>query len=91
MRQLQIGNHLIQDEAPPFVIAEIGHNHQGNIESAISLIRAAADAVRDAAVIAADASSVLPANELKGAWENELMPNIYCSLFVCWFWRIAFV
>jgi hypothetical protein len=42
------------------------------------------------AVITADASSVLPANELKGAWENELMPNIYCSLFVCWFWRIAF-
>jgi N-acetylneuraminate synthase/sialic acid synthase len=42
VRQLQIDNHLIQDEAPPFVIAEIGHNHQGNIETAISLIRAAA-------------------------------------------------
>jgi hypothetical protein len=36
------------------------------------------------AVIAADASSVLPANELKGAWEKLAMPNIYCSLFVCW-------
>ena len=49
MRQLQIGNHVIQDEAPPFVIAEIGHNHQGNIESAISLIRAAAAAGATAA------------------------------------------
>jgi N-acetylneuraminate synthase/sialic acid synthase len=49
VRQLQIDNHLIQDEAPPFVIAEIGHNHQGNIESAISLIRAAAAAGASAA------------------------------------------
>jgi hypothetical protein len=36
------------------------------------------------AVIAADASNNLPANELKGAWEKLAMPNIYCSLFVCW-------
>ena len=49
MRQLKIDNHLIQDGAPPFVIAEIGHNHQGNIESAISLIRAAAAAGASAA------------------------------------------
>jgi len=49
VRELQIDNHLIQDEGPPFVIAEIGHNHQGNIESAISLIRAAAAAGASAA------------------------------------------
>jgi len=49
VRQLKIDNHLIQDEAPPFVIAEIGHNHQGNIESAINLIRAAATAGASAA------------------------------------------
>jgi hypothetical protein len=36
------------------------------------------------AVICAAASNVLPANELKGAWEKAEMPNIYCSLFVCW-------
>jgi len=44
VRQLQIDNHLIGDDTPTFVIAEIGHNHQGNIESAINLIRAAATA-----------------------------------------------
>jgi ABC-type molybdate transport system substrate-binding protein len=36
------------------------------------------------AVICAAASTVLPANELKGAWEKLAMPNIYCSLFFCW-------
>jgi hypothetical protein len=31
-----------------------------------------------------------PIKELKGAWEKLAMPNIYCSLFVCWFWCVAF-
>ena len=33
------------------------------------------------AVIAADASNVLPANELKGAWEKLAMPNISTTYF----------
>ena len=32
----------ITDNSPPFVIAEIGHNHQGKIEKAIELIHSAA-------------------------------------------------
>jgi N-acetylneuraminate synthase/sialic acid synthase len=49
MRQIIIDNHLINDDSPPFVIAEIGHNHQGDLESAIKLIRAAASAGASAA------------------------------------------
>lgn len=49
MRQLDIDNKLIRDDTPPFVIAEIGHNHQGNIESAIKLIQSAAHAGASAA------------------------------------------
>src|SRR3990170_1430175 len=41
---------MVGNEHPPYVIAEIGHNHQGNIEKAIELIdiavRAGADAVK---------------------------------------------
>jgi sialic acid synthase len=32
----------LSESSTPFVIAEIGHNHQGNIETALDLIRAAA-------------------------------------------------
>ena len=49
MRQLDIDNKLIRDDTPPFVIAEIGHNHQGNIESTIKLILSAAHAGASAA------------------------------------------
>lgn len=43
MRALSLGAETISDEAPAFVIAEIGHNHQGNLDTALRLIRAAAD------------------------------------------------
>jgi N-acetylneuraminate synthase/sialic acid synthase len=31
-RELQIGDYKVSDESNPFVIAEIGHNHQGSVE-----------------------------------------------------------
>jgi N-acetylneuraminate synthase/sialic acid synthase len=49
MRQLILDNIKLNDESAPFVIAEIGHNHQGNLENAIKLIRAAAGAGATAA------------------------------------------
>jgi len=42
MRSINLDGTHISDVSPPFVIAEIGHNHQGNLESALQLIRSAA-------------------------------------------------
>ncbi len=42
MAEIVIDNKLVTKDGPPFVIAEIGHNHQGNIESALKLIQSAA-------------------------------------------------
>ena len=44
MRKIVLGETEITDESSAFVIAEIGNNHQGNLESALALIRAAAEA-----------------------------------------------
>lgn len=43
MRELTIDGHRIADDAPAYVIAEIGSNHGGNVETACRMIRAAAD------------------------------------------------
>lgn len=41
-RELVVGRHVINDDSPAYVIAEIGHNHQGNLETAKELFRQAA-------------------------------------------------
>ncbi|BEV36775.1 N-acetylneuraminate synthase family protein [Synechococcus sp. M16CYN] len=48
-RALQLGRHLIGDEHPSFIIAEIGNNHNGNIDFAFQLIDAAHAAGADCA------------------------------------------
>ncbi len=45
---LKIGDRVISDEGPVFVIAEVGINHNGSVEMARRLIRAARDARVDA-------------------------------------------
>jgi sialic acid synthase len=43
MRELRIGRINVGDDHPVFVIAEIGHNHQGNPELAKAMIKAASE------------------------------------------------
>jgi N-acetylneuraminate synthase/sialic acid synthase len=41
-RRFQVGDTVVSDDSLPFVIAEIGNNHQGDVEIAKQMIRAAA-------------------------------------------------
>src|ERR671935_2339804 len=40
-RRLTVGSEIIHDDTKCYVIAEIGHNHQGNVEKARELFREA--------------------------------------------------
>jgi sialic acid synthase len=42
MRAFEFGNVPIGDDSDAFVIAELGHNHQGSLETCLQMIRAAA-------------------------------------------------
>ena len=44
MAEFKIGSRLIGDNHPPLVIAEIGINHEGSLDLAISMADAAIDA-----------------------------------------------
>ncbi|MDJ0875774.1 MAG: hypothetical protein QNJ02_10935, partial [Desulfobacterales bacterium] len=41
MRELSIGGQRISDDGDCWVIAEIGHNHQGNLDTAREMFAAA--------------------------------------------------
>jgi sialic acid synthase len=48
MRQLEIGGTVINDDCDCYVIAEIGHNHQGDLATARKMFLAAKEAGADA-------------------------------------------
>ncbi len=48
MRQFKIGDRIISDNSPPFIVAEIGSNHMGSVETCEELIRMAAKCGVDA-------------------------------------------
>lgn len=48
MRQLILDGVIVNDESPCYVIAEIGHNHQGSLDRCKELFRAAREAGADA-------------------------------------------
>jgi sialic acid synthase len=48
MRELIIGQRRIADDEPPYIIAELGNNHSGSVQTAREMIIAAARAGADA-------------------------------------------
>ena len=48
MRELRVDGKRIHDNGPAYVVAEIGHNHQGDLEKAKALIHAAKECGVDA-------------------------------------------
>lgn len=48
MRELIIGGRRIADDEPCYVIGEIGHNHQGKLDTAVQLIKSCAASGVDA-------------------------------------------
>ncbi len=44
MKTINFGKSKISTEGPCYVIAEIGHNHQGNLENALKMIKVASSA-----------------------------------------------
>ena len=72
MRQLVLDGRRIVDDGPCFVIAEIGHNHQGSVEQAKELFRAARDAGADAVKLQKrDNASLFTRAAYEAPYDNE--------------------
>jgi N-acetylneuraminate synthase/sialic acid synthase len=72
MRELRIAQNVISDESDCYVIAEIGHNHQGNMETAKELFRAAKECGAHAAKLQKrDNRSLFTREMYNKPYENE--------------------
>src|SRR5205823_9738482 len=73
MRRLVIDGVEIRDEQPCYVIAELGHNHQGDVEQAKRLIDAARECGVNAVKLQKRSNRTLYTREFyEQPYENEL-------------------
>src|SRR3954454_24085844 len=73
MRQLMIEGIAIGDDQPCYVIAEVGHNHQGDVEQAKRLIDAAHECGANAVKLQKRANRALYTREFyEQPYDNEL-------------------
>ena len=72
MRELVVDGRVIARDGPAYVIAEIGHNHQGDLEKAKALVRSARECGADAAKLQKrDNSSLYTRALYEAPYDNE--------------------
>lgn len=93
---IRIGHHEVGPGCPPFIIAEMSGNHDGDLDKALAIVRAAADAgaqaiklqtyTADTITIDSDAPEfrISSGHEL---WPDRLLYELYEEAHTPWAWH----
>ena len=91
---VKIGNRLIGDDHPPYVIAEVSSNHLGKIELAKDLIRVAHEAGADAVKLQTARPEIITLDCDKddfvvqdGLWAGRKLFDLYKEVNTPWEWH----
>ena len=96
MQTIRIGERLIGDNQPPFVIAEMSGNHNQSLERALELVHAAkrsgADALKlqtytaDTLTIKSENRDFFVSDE-NSRWRGSYLYDLYESAYTPWEWH----
>lgn len=94
MRTIKIGNRMVGDGYPAYIIAEMSANHAGSLERAIEIIHKAKECGADCIKIQTytpDTLTIDCDNEYfrvgNGTWEGENLYQLYGKAFTPWEWQ----
>jgi pseudaminic acid synthase len=93
--EIKIGNHIIGESHPPFVIAEMSGNHNQSIERAFQIIDAAAAAGAHAIKLqtyTADTITMkgaLTIEDKNSLWNGQELHELYKAAYTPWEWHKA--
>lgn len=95
MKSIQIGDFLISESSPVFIIAELSANHNGSIENAIDTIhaakRAGANAIKlqtyTADTLTLDAKTDDFMIKQGTIWDGQYLHDLYQEAYTPWEWH----
>lgn len=95
MKSIQIGNTLINEDSPVFIIAELSANHNGSLENAIDTIRAAKRTGANAIKLQTYTADTLTLNAKTDdfmikqgtIWDGQYLHDLYQEAYTPWEWH----
>lgn len=92
-KNIKIGNHIISNESPTYIVAEMSANHNMDFGRAKDIIKAAKESGADAIKIQTytpdtiTIDSDMPAFITKGIWEGRTLYELYGKAYTPWEWQ----
>lgn len=95
MKDFQIDNRVVGQAVPPYIIAEMSANHNGSLQRALDIIKAAKEAGADAIKLQTYTADSMTLNvdhprfRVKGSnpWDGEHLFDLYAKASTPWEWH----